>query len=414
MASSPPLSRPDGLGPRLLAAARHDQAAGVTLTLACGAALVWANWPSTGSYAGAWQTLAPWSHPLGLDLSWRDWVNQGLMLGFFALVGLEIRREVIAGELRSWRRASVPVLAALGGMAVPALLFTAVVAGGGGAHGWGIPVATDVAFALGTLALFGGGGWPRARVFLMTLAVADDIFSVVLLVVFYPGPLDGAWLGGALAALAAMGALAGLRLGRRWPGWLQLALGAAAWWALLHAGVEAAVVGIAVGALAPRSSPAHGPAGHGGHAGTRAWELRLTPFVNAAVLPAFALANSGLRFAGAGLGQPAALRVFVAVLVARVVGKPVGIYLTTRLVRPVALPRRPGGAPPEHLDRRRLVGVGATASVGFTVPLLIVVAALPAGPLRSAAIAALLAGSVIGAGLGAAVLVPTRLRARPR
>ncbi len=284
---------------RLVEATRQDQAAGVTLSVACLGALVWANWPSSDSYADAWQAVAPWSHALGLDLSWRDWVNQGLMLGFFGMVGLEIRREVIAGELRSWRRASVPVLAALGGMAVPALLYVATTAGGPGAHGWGIPVATDVAFALGALALLGGGGWPRARVFLMTLAVADDIFSIVVLVVFYPGRIHAAWLGLAIGALVAMAGVAGgVVLARRRPGrggaarpglarrgvgrvgravgdvaqrdngWLQLILGAVAWWALLHAGVEAAVVGVAVGALAPRSvaggrDPA--PGRSGGH-----------------------------------------------------------------------------------------------------------------------------------------------------
>jgi Na+:H+ antiporter, NhaA family len=409
---------------RLAAAARHDQAAGLTLTVACGVALVWANWPHSG-YTRVWEGQAPWSSALGLHLSWRDWVNQGLMLGFFALIGMEIRREMVAGELRSWRRASVPVLAALGGMLVPGLVYAVVVAGGPGSHGWGIPVATDVAFALGTLALLGGGGWPRARVFLMTLAVADDIFSVILLVVFYSSRLGAGWLAAGVGALVAMAAVAAGELlvrsrGRdqgtvaRWlvgapASWAQLLLGAVAWWSLLHAGVEAAVVGVAVGALAPRTAGIHhrsGPVAEESRApvsGTRLWELRLTAVVNVVVLPVFALANTGLSFAGVRLGQAAALRLFLAVLVARVVGKPVGVYLTARLVQPFLH---------QHLSRRRLAGVGASASVGFTVPLLIIDAALPSEPLHSAAVAGLLAGSVLGAGLAAAVLLPVRSRAK--
>ena len=150
-----------------------------------------------------------------------------------------------------------------------------------------------------------------------------------------------------------------------------------------------------------RSDPAAGE-GPAPRAGTRVWELRLTAVVNAVVLPVFALANTGLSLAGVRLGQAATLRLFLAVLVARVVGKPAGIYLSARLLQPLLH---------RHLSRRRLAGVGASASVGFTVPLLIIDAALPSEPLHSAAVAGLLAGSVLGAGLAATVLLPARSRA---
>lgn len=395
------------------------------MTVATVAALVWANWPGTRSYFSTWLSVAPWSSPVGLHLTVRDWVNEALMLAFFALIGLEIRREFTAGELRSARRALVPVVAALVGMAVPAVIYTAVVAGGVGARGWGIPMATDVAFALGALALIGGTTL-RVRVFLMTLAVADDIASIVVLVVFYSHDTRLAWLAGALGAL---GALTVVWIARVRAGWLRVVLGAAAWWAMLHAGVEAAVIGVALGAFLPARRPARSelratPAGSAARATSagsavratsagsavrakpsaasptvRAWVHRLEPVVNMAVLPVFALANTGLSFAGSGLGSGASLRVFAAVVAARLIGKPLGITVATLVTMHV----NPDVYQPPIVTRS-LVGVGAVASIGFTVPLLIIQTALPVGPLATAATAGLLAGSVLGAGAGLIVL----------
>jgi len=381
---------------------RGDRAGGVALALGTVGALAWANWPGS-SYRHAWGTVAPWSSSLGLRLTLRDWVDQGLLLVFFLLVGLEIRREATAGELASWRRAALPVMAALSGMLVPAGIYAAVTAGSPAARGWGIPMATDVAFALGALALVGARSMPRLRVFLMTLAVADDIFSVVVLVCFYSAGVRAAWLVAALLVLAVTVVLR-LRVDRAGP--LVVALGAAAWLALLHAGVEAAVVGVAVGLLAPpvhrphraparRARFAHVVAG----TGARRWELRLGPWVNVVILPVFALANAGVALSGSGLGTAQGLRVFAAVVVARVAGKPLGIaaarWATARL-------QTDGASSP--VRGRALVGLGATASVGFTIPLLVVRAAFQDGPLASGAIAGLLAASVLGWALALAVL----------
>ncbi|HLI00567.1 MAG TPA: Na+/H+ antiporter NhaA [Acidimicrobiales bacterium] len=350
---------------------RSDRSSGVGLAVASLAALLWANLPGgAASYQQFW-TGSP-------DL--RTWVNQGLLTVFFTLVGFEIRREVTAGELRTVRRALIPVLAALTGMALPAGIFTLVVAGGTGAHAWGVPMATDVAFALGALALVTHAP-PRARVFLMTLAVADDVFSIVVLVVFYSHGVQPAWLLGAVAALAATAGLWALRR----PGWpVRLALIAFAWWALHHAGVEASVTGVALGILGP-------PRG----AGVRRWVGRLEPWVNVVVLPLFGLANIGVALSGSVFTDGAALRVFLAVVLARVLGKPLGIasgaLLTHRAVAVATEPRLP---------RRRLVGVGALASIGFTVPLLIIGQAFRPGPLATAAIDGLLASTLLGLGLG--------------
>lgn len=376
---------------RLVTRLRGDRAGGTGLALASVAAMVWANWPGN-TYARFWRTVAPWSAPIGLHLDLRTWVNEGALVAFFALVGLEIRREVTAGELRHVRRATVPVLAALAGMALPAGIYALAVGAGPAQHGWGIPMATDVAFALGALALVARAP-ARARVFLMTLAVADDVFSIVILVVFYNRGVNLVWLAGGLAALA----VAALVWARRLPGWaLRVGLVAFCWWALLHAGIEAAVTGVALGVLGPARPRRH----H--RARVRAWESRLEPWVNVAVLPLFALANIGITLSASTLTDAAALRVFVSVVLARVIGKPVGItagaLLTRRVLADVTQPR---------ISRRRLAGVGALASIGFTVPLLVIAEAFPAGPLATAAVAGLLASTLVGAAIGAALFART-------
>ena len=382
-------------GPRL----RSDALGGVSLVAGTVAALVWANWPGSDSYRRAWEAVAAWSGPLGLHLTVRDWIDQTLLLGFFVLIGLEIRREVTTGALGSWRRAGVPVAAALGGMAAPALIYTSVTAGSPGVRGWGVPMATDVAFALGALSLAGARAAPRLRVFLMTLAVADDIGSVVVLVCFYSVDVRAVWLVAAIVLVAAMAAVRRSTTG--WSG-AQLALGLAAWVALLYAGVEAAVVGVAIGALAPavirvpidpdphRLSPVPG---------ARRWELRLIPAVNLVALPMFALANAGVALAGSGLATGDALRVFAAVLVARIVGKPVGIVAAKLLSARLLTSGYDDG-----VAGRGLAGLGATASIGFTIPLLVIRNAFPEGALASGATAGLLAASVAG-GVGGTLLL---------
>lgn len=389
---------------RLVEAARGDRVGGAGLALAAAVALAWDNLAGR-SYASAWMRPVAWPHLLGLDLSVRGWVDQGLLFGFFALVGLEIRREVVVGELGHLRRAAVPVLAAVGGMALPALTYVAIVAGRPGAHGWGVPMATDVAFSLGTLALVGGTS-PRARVFLMTLAVADDILSILVLVGFYSRGTRPGWLAGGLAALVALVVLWALRAPF---GFLRPGLAAVAWWSMLHAGIEASVIGVVLGAFGPPRAaarpgrdarPATVPETSSPQLpGVRRWERRLEPVVNLLVLPVFALANAGVSAAGSGIGEAAALRVLLAVLAARVVGKPLGIVLATLVAR-----RALGGRGQPRVPPRGLAGLGASASVGFTVPLLLVQAGLPPGPLAAAATVGLLGGSVLGAGATVAVL----------
>ncbi len=364
----------------------------MTLTVGSVAALVWANVDGS-AYAHVWRTVPSWLAFADLHFTARQWVNDGLMTLFFVGIGLEIRREARAGELRSWDRAAAPMVAAVVGMAVPALLYGVVAHGTAGGHGWGIPMATDVAFSLGALALLAPRASLRLRVFLMTLGVADDILSILVLIAVYSAEVKGGYVAAGVLCLVAM---ALLRASPRMPVVAAIVLGVAAWWAFGRGGVEAAVTGVAVGlfGLASPVPPADVP-----HAGPRAWEQRLTPVVNLLALPVFALANAGVDIAHADLSSGAALTVFVAVLVGRVVGKPLGVWLGTTLV-----PSR-FALPAEHRSAARTrLGLGTVASVGFTVSLLIARVAFGDGRLADSATAALLLSTVVAVGVTAPLL----------
>jgi len=377
---------------RIFEWSRRDRAAGITLAIATVAALAWANVSGAG-YVRAWTTAPSRLAFTGLHLTARGWVNEALMTFFFLVIGLEIRRERIAGELRSWHRATAPLAAAVAGMAVPALVYVAVVHSGQGRHGWGIPMATDVAFSLGALALVAHGASLRLRVFLMSLGVADDILSIVILVAVYSADIDAALVAAGAVCLALMVVV---RRMRDPLGLLALAFGAAAWWTFARGGVEAAVVGVVIGIAGLAAPAAHTETDA---LGPRGWELRLNPVVNLVVLPVFALANAGVDIGHLNLSSTAAMGVFVAVLLARIVGKPVGVWLGATLV-----PKRLASPSDDRISPRSRLGLGTVASVGFTVPLLIARVAFGEGALADAATAALLAGTVVGLVLTAPLL----------
>jgi Na+:H+ antiporter, NhaA family len=368
---------------------REEAAGGIVLMATAAVALAWASSPWRAAYDALWAT--PLGFQLGryaLHTDLRGWVNEGLMALFFLVVGLEIKRELVAGELASWRGAALPVVAAAGGMAVPAVLYAAVNAGGPGAAGWGVPMATDIAFALGVLALLGSRVPPALKVFLLTLAVVDDLGSILVVAVFYSQAVD-------LAALAAAAGLlllvAGLVRVRVW--WLpvHLALGLALWLALWRSGVSPALAGVAMGLLAPAR-------------GTVSLAERLAhdlhPLSAFVVVPLFALANAGVtvdRDALAGAGGGAVL---AGILLGRVVGKPAGIAAAVWLAVRFRLAAMPGGA-----SWRQLVGVATVAGIGFTVPLFVAGLAFPPGRFDAAVRLGLLLASVLAGAGGALVLL---------
>ena len=380
---------------------RSDVAGSWVLVLAVGIALLWANgpWWST-TYASVWL------HPVHVGgrafqdfATVRDWVNGGLMAVFFLVVGLEIGRERRHGDLADTRTAVVPVAGALGGMAGAGLVYAAVTHGGPGASGWGIPMATDIAFALGALALLGRRVPPGLRVVLLTLAVADDIGSVVVLAVFY----SSRTFAPALVAAAVLVAALSLHR-RRTGGSLAVALlGGGALWVLLAAGgIEPALAGVVAGLLVPGvaragtgrpdRTPTADPAA--------ALETRVAPWSAFLVLPLFAVANAGITFHRGILAPPGATAVFAGVALARVVGKLAGITLACLLVVRLGLGRLPDG-----VRWRHVAGGAAVAGIGFTVPLLIAeLAFLHDPPLVTAAELGLFAGSTLAFAVGAAIL----------
>ena len=382
---------------------RSDVAGSWVLVLAVVVALVWANGPWASTYESVWL------HPVHVGgrafqdfTTVRDWVNSGLMAVFFLVVGLEIGRERRQGDLSDTRTAVVPVAGALGGMAGAGLVYAAVTHGGPGSTGWGIPMATDIAFALGALALLGRRVPPGLRVVLLTLAVADDIGSIVVLAVFYSSRTSPAALA---AAAGVVVLLVVLRRTMRPSTAVPLAGGVVLWVLLAAGGVEPALAGVVAGLLVPgarvlASRPGPAPGSPTVDPAARL-EVGVAPWSAFVVLPLFAVANAGITFHTGILGPPGATAVFVGVGLARVVGKLGGITLACLLVVRLGLGRLPDG-----VRWRHLAGGAAVAGIGFTVPLLIAELAFVHDPhLVTAAELGLFAGSAAAFAVGAAILV---------
>ncbi len=389
---------------------RAETVGGAILLGAALLALLWANSPWFESYFSlrSFEVGPEWGH---LHLSFGTWAADGLLALFFLVAGLELKRELLVGELRDPRRAAVPVVAAVGGVLLPAAVYVAVVAGLGGdsaaLRGWAIPTATDIAFALAVLAVVGSGLPAALRSFLLTLAVVDDLIAITLIAVFYtdqlhPGPL--------LLALLPLAAFAVLVQRRVTAWWLLVPLGAATW-GLVHAsGVHATVAGVLLGlvvpARAPRRArgtrPRRGPDDLAEHL-----EHRLRPLSAGFAVPVFAFFASGLRVVGGGVGDALADPVLPAVVAGLLLGKTVGVLGGTW-----AAARFTRARLDEALGWGDLLAVALLTGVGFTVSLLVAELAFTApGGRDDTARLAVLAGSVLAAGLGALVLL-LRRRAR--
>ncbi len=375
-----------------------DVEVGGGLVLLAGAvvALVWANLGEPGQYEGVWRThLRLGAGPVALDLELRHWINDLLMALFFFVVGLEIKRELVDGELQGARRAALPASAALGGMLAPALIYLALNPGGAAARGWGIPMATDIAFAVGVLALFGKRIPLGLKVFLLSLAIVDDIGAIAIIAVFYSGDIG---LGPLLLAAACVAAFAvswRVRSPLRRP--LLLVLAAAAWAALYTSGVHATIAGVALGLCVPAGpEPDPSPAEHLEHV--------LHSWTSFGIVPLFALANAGVVLPAGGLaaalGQPVALGVVAGL----VVGKLLGISLASYLAVRTGLAVLPSG-----VGWGSIVGVAALGGIGFTVSLFITELAFTDRALADAAKVGVLAGSVLAAALGCLLLVLRRV-----
>jgi Na+:H+ antiporter, NhaA family len=363
----------------------NDARGPLLLLAATIAALALANSP----LAGAYEHALHWLLPGGLSL--QHFVNDALMAVFFFVVGLEIKRELVIGELSSPSRAAFPAFAALGGMLVPAGLYAALHAGGPGLRGWGIPMATDIAFAVAALGVFGTRATPALRVFLLALAIVDDIGAVLVIALFYSSHVALVWLGAALGGLALCAALG--RAGVRSYG-VYTVVGAAIWYATFRSGVHAAIAGVALGLLTP-ARPLAGQT----QSPIDEIEHRLHGWVAVAILPLFALCNAGVTLDPAHLGDPLAQRVAAGVALGLLVGKPIGITLLAWLAVRLRVAELPRGT-----SWGEIVGVGFLAGIGFTVALFIAALAFDEGPLVAGAKVGILAASAVATLLGVAVL----------
>ncbi len=358
-------------------------------------ALLWANSPWGYAYARLWQTeLSLGVGDYRLTETLLHWINDGLMAIFFLAIGLEIKRELVAGELASPRRATLPVAAAVGGAVVPAAIYLGFNANGPGAPGWGVPMATDPAFALGLLALLGNRVPLTLRVFLTALAIVDDVVAVLVIAVFYAGGIDAGHLG--VAGVLLCGLLLAGRIGIR-SSLVYIVLGLGLWLAFLDSGVHTSIAGVLLALTIPVRSSWRDPSSPQGSMLER-WERLLVPWVAFAIVPIFALANAGVALGGDVLSivtEPVALGVIVGLLL----GKQLGITLTTWLVVRLSLAVLPSG-----VTWRQISGVSWLAGIGFTTSLFIAGLALGEGTLLAQAKVGILVAAII-AGLAGWVVV---------
>ena len=404
-----------------------ETAGGIVMLVGAVVALVWANSPFSESYEELWET--PLDISLGslvhLELSLREWWNDAAMAIFFFVVGLEIKRELVAGELRDPRAAALPAVAAVGGMVVPALIYTMFNAGSEGSGGWGIPMATDIAFAVGVISLLGRRVPSGAKLFLLTLAIVDDLGAILVIAIFYTSSLSFAWLAVAGLALGAAYVLRRLDVRSLLP---YGAVAVACWYGLHESGVHATLAGVALGFLTPAWSfydpnrfadrarrltdridvvlaGQDTPADHAASEASlrdlvrlatesesplQRIEHRLTPWVSFLIVPVFALANAGVALSGDSLSGALGDRVVLGVALGLLIGKTVGVFGATWLAVRLGV-----GRLPSRTTWRHVFGLSVCAGIGFTVALFVASLSFTDPELTDAAKIGILGGSLV-------------------
>ena len=401
-----------------------EAASGLLLMAATAIALIWANTQWSGSYAALWRTpvgfsFGGWSFVRSLEF----WINDGLMTVFFLVVGLEIRREIFEGELSTLRRAALPLAAALGGMLIPAIVYAVLNHGRAGSAGWAIPMATDIAFAVGVLTLLGSRVPTQLRILLLALAVIDDIGAIAVIAAFYSGGIDV--LGLVLAAAGIVGMLGMRAVGLRTP-LLYVVPGVVLWAGLYKAGIHPTLAGVVIGLLTP-VRPWFGPSGFAEATQHHLAELEdgdkhdllirldainharreavspverlihsLHPYVAFGVMPLFAFANAGVVLGGADFTGDS-LWIFVGIIVGLAAGKPIGIVAASLVATKTGVANR---SPEMWTGGLALVGV--VGGIGFTMSLFIANLAFRPGPMLDTAKLGILVGSGVAMVFGLA------------
>ena len=403
----------------------QETASGVLLLVATAVALLWANfggdsyhhfWETEVEIAiGSWHPFQHGEHGLSLEL----WVNDALMVLFFFVVGLEIKSELVVGDLRNPRIAALPAIAALGGMLVPAGVYLAFNAGGDGASGWGIPMATDIAFAVGVLALMGPRVPQRLKLFLLTLAIADDIGAIIVIAIFYSSGFSLTWL---LFAIGGLALTAVMRQYRVWYIPLYAVIGVFVWYAMFRSGVHATIAGVALGLLAP-AKPLLGQralesvenifSGEGGLGAVRDanWKAKetvsitsrliglISPWTSFLIVPIFALANAGVVLTSDAVNDAVSSPITFGIVLGLVLGKPVGIAAFSWMALRLGVADLPVG-----VTMRHVLAAGAVAGIGFTVALFIGGLAFDDPAIADQTTIGILAASVLATILGFVLL----------
>ena len=400
-----------------------ETSAGILLLLATAAALIWVNSPVGDSYEHFWHTPIEItvSDFVIFDEDLHGFVNDALMALFFFVVGLEIKRELVTGRLRRPRDAMLPAVAAMGGMVVPALIYVGFNLGGDNLNGWGVPMATDIAFAVGVVSLVGKWVPDWLRLFLLTLAIVDDIGAILVIAIFYSSDISLGWLGLAAVLCVLIAALTRIRVWQ-WP--IYMIIGVVVWWATLNSGVHATIAGVALGLLTPakplqRDSDARSVArwlqnkstisvddihrANFGIAESRGvaerLEVALHPYVSYLIVPIFALANAGVVLSGDSLRAAASSSVTIGVALGLLLGKTVGVSGFTLLATKLGLSALPTG-----VSRLQVVGVSIVAGIGFTVALFVTALAFNGSSAGDEAKIGVLAASLVAAVVGLIVL----------
>ncbi|EKT79737.1 Na(+)/H(+) antiporter [Rhodococcus opacus M213] len=383
---------------------RKETVGGVLLLIAAAAALIWANTPWSDAYHSLREvTVGP--PGLHLNLSLGTWAADGLLAIFFFVVGLELKREFVAGDLRDPRRAALPMMAAIGGMIAPALVFVAINlgTGGGALNGWAIPTATDIAFAVAILAVIGTHLPAALRTFLLTLAVVDDLLAVTVIAIFYTDDLDFTYLGLALIPLAAFGFAVQKQIRSFW---ILLPLAAATWWLVHESGVHATIAGVLLGFTVPVVRSAAAGEYDAGPGLAEHFEHRIRPLSAGFAVPVFAFFAAGVTIGGLdGFVDTLGDRVALGIVAGLVIGKIVGItgmsLITAKFTRAEL---------DNDLSWLDVIAVAMLGGIGFTVSLLIGELAFAGDILRSDHVKIGVLTGTLTAALLAAILLRLRNR----
>lgn len=414
--------------------AQAEASGGIVLLFAAITALIWANSPWGASYEQLWEIKVTIGAPgFSLTESLHHWINDGLMAVFFFVVGLEIKREILVGELASVRQAALPLFAALGGMVIPALVFVSITAGSPDMRGWGVPMATDIAFALGIAALLGSRVPTSLKIFLAALAIVDDIGAVLVIALFYTASIQATAL---FLAAGVMVLLVGLNIAGVRSSLPYFMLGAVLWVLFLKSGVHATISGVLLALTIPASTRIDGQefatearehldafhkacendpeefsttqrhqepifaledTAQRAQSPLLRLEHKLHSIVAFLIMPVFALANAGVAFGGGngGIGSTMTERAVLGVFFGLVIGKPVGILLFSWMAVRFRLADLPFGA-----SWRQVAGIGALGGIGFTMALFIAALAFGEGEQLEAVKIGILAGSLAAGVIG--------------